>query len=129
MSGFSISLDTWITRTKKNTNKAIRKIALDLSARIIQATPVDTGRARANWMLGIGTPDLSTSSDEDKSGHTTTASVMSGLENYNYESGHSIFITNSLPYIARLENGHSKQAPNGMVKIALAEYSSLIFRT
>jgi len=32
-----------------------------------------------------------------------------------------IFIVNGLPYINRLENGWSQQAPNGMVAITLAE--------
>ncbi len=32
-----------------------------------------------------------------------------------------IYITNNLPYISKLENGSSKQAPNGMVNLTMNE--------
>jgi hypothetical protein len=40
-------------------------------------------------------------------------------------SGQKIFLTNALPYAIRLENGWSKtQAPQGMVKLSLAEITA-----
>jgi hypothetical protein len=38
----------------------------------------------------------------------------------------AIFITSNLPYMEALENGHSGQAPNGMVRITVAEIAAEI---
>ena len=35
--------------------------------------------------------------------------------------GDDIWISNNLPYIEALEEGHSQQAPHGMVALSLAE--------
>lgn len=78
-----------------------RKIALDLYADIQRKTPVDTGRARNTW--GVG----------DSPVHKPGVGAISKGMNPTY-------ISNNLPYITRLEFGYSKQAPHGMVRIALA---------
>lgn len=123
---FSLAVDAWIQKSKEITNRVIRKVALDMSTSLIQKTPVDTGRARGNWMLGIGAPVEQATANEDKDGGATTGTILSGLADYDYQSGKPIFITNSVPYITALENGHSKQAPNGMVKITVAEFQNYV---
>ena len=54
------------------------------------------------------------------------ASIITDAENNvgNAQPGESIWISNNLPYITALEDGHSKQAPAGMVALSLAEVSS-----
>ena len=37
-------------------------------------------------------------------------------------------IANNLPYVEALENGHSKQAPAGMVKLALLDVTTELQR-
>lgn len=123
---FSLSVDAWIKKAKGKTSQVVRKIAFDMSSRIIGRTPVKTGRARANWMLGIGTPNTQTVDATDKDGNATSTMILSELTNYNFETGKPIFITNSVPYIVPLENGHSKKAPDGMVKITVAEFQSIV---
>lgn len=34
----------------------------------------------------------------------------------------AIYFSNTVPYATRLEFGHSKQAPNGMIRITAAEF-------
>lgn len=123
---FSLAVDAWIQKSKEITNKVIRKVAFDMSNGIIQKTPVKTGRARMNWALGIGTPNTQTTDSVDPGGSAAANLILSGLADYDYESGNPIFITNSLPYIVPLENGHSTQAPNGMVKITVAEFQNYV---
>lgn len=122
--------DTFAADVKKFSDKAklamptvVRMIAMEVYGRIIKRTPVDTGRARANWMLSLGNPDLATTESTDKTGQTTLASGLSQVAKY---TDGSIWITNNLPYIKRLENGWSKQAPNGMVRLTIAEFSSVV---
>ncbi len=43
-----------------------------------------------------------------------------------WKPGQTIWILNSLPYAKRLEYGWSKQAPGGMVRLAVQNYSQTI---
>lgn len=89
---------------------------------IVKKTPVDTGRARGNWQIGIGQDIISTTPRTNKtgnvSGETNKLSQVSGDE--------TIYISNNLPYIVRLEYGSSKQAPNGMVGLTTATFKKKI---
>lgn len=95
-----------------------RKIALDLDTRVVLATPVDTGRARGNWFPSINSPSNALDENaKDKSG-SAAIGALSGVV-AGAKLGDTIWMTNNLPYILPLENGHSKQAPQGMVDINL----------
>lgn len=71
--------------------KTVKEWGRELFTKIVDATPVDTGRARDGWEI-----------DEAPLGGIT-------------------WIENSVPYIAELENGSSKQAPAGMVIKSIEE--------
>ncbi len=93
----------------------MRRIAADLFRRVVERTPVDTGRARANWDLTINNP--SDRLDIDDFGQPVLVppaiAQITGKE--------KIYLVNNLPYIERLEHGWSKQAPAGMVRLSMAE--------
>lgn len=96
-----------------------KKVAVDLYDGIVRRTPVDTGRARANWRMTLDTPSDEVIGDGKDKGVKYPAPNAPDIETG--EGEHSIFIINNLAYIEALENGHSKQAPNGMVALAIAE--------
>ena len=101
-----------------------RALAMKVFSRVILRTPVDTGRARGNWQCTMGSPADGVLDAEDKTGAEAIArardvSVGIGTDD------RSIFLTNNLPYIEALENGHSGQAPQGMVAITVAEFEGL----
>lgn len=89
--------------------EAAVSIALMLWSRIVARTPVDTGLARANWFLSEGRPRR----------EATTSVVPEAPPALTGDS--VIYLTNNVPYIVPLEYGHSRQAPNGMVRLAIAE--------
>jgi hypothetical protein len=91
-------------------------LGLELVRLISFGTPVKTGRARANWFIAEGAPRLETTESTAPPSYTGA-----GLEGRSV-----IYITNSLPYIVPLEYGHSKRAPYGMVRKAIAEVSASI---
>lgn len=93
----------------QSVREAAVTLALTLDKKIVEKTPVDTGRAQANWFVAEGAPRLD----------TTESTVPAARPALKGES--VIFITNSLPYIVPLEYGHSKQAATGMVRVSLAE--------
>lgn len=107
-------------------------IAADQAA--VLATPVDTGRARGNWVVSIGvprygepnTPPAARGRGRERRTAAGNQSANKALKDgrstvLGYKLGKGgIFITNSVPYIGLLENGSSAQAPNGMTAAALS---------
>ena len=114
---FSIDLTKWGTSLEKEqAPKFIRKIALDLLKKLTMKSPVDTGRFRANWMVGIGAADETTTESTVDDAVMRGAIVLTG-----YKTLKQIHISNNLPYAAALEHGHSQQAPLGVAEISVAE--------
>lgn len=98
-----------------------RKIAFDLFSGVVLKTPVDTGRARASWRVGIGAINTSVQSEGQKQPGAEAATTAGSAALQNMTLDKPVWITNSLAYIGALEAGHSKQSPNGMVQLTLAE--------
>lgn len=119
----TITVDQAQRLLEDGANKAVRALALEVTKRIVLRTPVDIGRARGNWNVGIGNPDRTTGNGTDKNGSATIARGAAVIKAADMEQ--AFFITNSLPYIVPLEDGHSKQAPAGMVKLTIAELQPL----
>lgn len=86
-----------------------------LMSRIVQYSPVDTGAFRSNHRLAASVtkeqlPINESPADVVKRAEEAVAAVPV------FET---VYIQNSLPYSVALENGHSKQAPDGVYKVAV----------
>ena len=125
MPAFSLALRQFADKAGRNAELVFRKVSIDVLSRLVLRSPVDTGRFRANWQIGIGSVGYILDSF-DVSGRKTIAEGTARIEKINL--GQSVWISNSLPYGPRLENGYSKQAPSGMVKVTVSEYQQLISR-
>ncbi len=91
--------------------KTVRGVTLVVDQTLAITTPVDTGRARANWLPSLNTPDVRIVEPGQKSSIDATLKA--------YKITDTILISNNLPYIQKLNNGSSKQAPAGFVDAAL----------
>lgn len=95
------------------------KIALQALRGVVLRTPVDTGRARGAWLVGEGAAVEDAPDTKDKTG---AAAISAGTRAIlAAEPYGAIHISNNLPYILKLEDGSSQQAPAGMVGLTLAE--------
>lgn len=106
-----------LTRTTEN---VVRFIALDIDRRLRRnpsrgGTPVDTGHARANWVPSVGDP-FKGEVDNDGAHDGGVADVLG----YRLDDGPA-WVSNNVPYIARLNDGWSKQRPAGFVETCIAE--------
>lgn len=126
---FSKSMQIRSRAVSENADRLVRRIALVADQAIVSATPVDTGRARSNWILSLDTPVLSAreayaagegASTEAANTLAATEQAVHAVAPYNGDTHSSVHITNNLPYIDRLNNGWSRQAPAGFVEEALA---------
>ena len=123
-------------KANMSVGKTIRGSAIVLFRGIIKMSPVDTGRFRANWMVGMKAPSTETTESTDKSGGTT---AMNMAQYINAQKGSYEFtLANNLPYAHKLEyggypgdgpntvGGFSKQAPSGCVRVNVARFQAIL---
>lgn len=121
---FSLDLSRLVAKANGQTELVVRKVMLEAFRGVVMKTPVLTGRARANWTVGHGSPSTATSESTDRSGGSTIGKIASEVQTAKIGDSMSIYLTNALVYVPRLEYGYSKQSPAGMVRVTLAEITS-----
>lgn len=92
--------------------KQRNQLAFRIDRRVIQETPVDTGEARINWIVSVGSPNSAHLNYGGDSGLAIAQgqAAIEGAETYT-----ELFIQNNAPHIERLNEGWSEQAPSGYV--------------
>jgi hypothetical protein len=128
---FALDLSKAVEAAKANADAVIKKATFELFRSVIEKSPVDTGRFRANWNVAIGSPDLSTNENTDDSprGEPSVQKMQKTVLGSKFLD-QSIFLTNNLPYANVLEEGRidgvsgSVQAPQGMVRISIVEFNA-----
>jgi len=128
--------------TRKATNNAdilVRETVLDIGTRLVERTPVGDasywkskppagyvgGHARANWSHSEGSRVVQEFDVIDASGSASISRILASVP---VKAGGKVhFIQNSVPYIIRLEDGHSRQCPpGGMVAVTAVEFKGLV---
>ena len=111
----------------KRVNYVKRMGVISCYGRVIMRSPVLTGRYRGGWNCSINGIDYTVPSPAPKE------FIQKGNVYYQIDSerakkffaqvtiSENCFISNSVPYAEHLENGHSKQAPNGVMRITILE--------
>ena len=134
---FVVDLTRLVAKAKGNLDLVMRKIVLDLGTGVVMRSPVGDGslwkspppkgytggRFRANWQYGEGAVPRGTSPAIDRTGATSLARIAAIKPD---AAGKVHYLTNNLPYAMRLETGWSKQAPGGMVALAVREFQSVV---
>lgn len=124
MSKFTLDIQAFVAKAKKNPEIVMRQVSMKLFSAIIKASPVDTGRFRGNWQTTGVTPATGLIAGVDPTGNKAVNSAATFITN---APGWGTFtLTNNLPYAERLEYGWSKQAPTGMVRINVVRFQQLI---
>lgn len=109
---------------ENDVNDFTKEVAQEVQYRVAANTPVDTGKARSNWVMRIGAPFsfvYNAFSPGVKLGRGETANLSAVRRQgaavaATYKTGSSIYISNNVPYIGRLNNGYSQQSPSGFVQ-------------
>ena len=102
-----------------NMNLTAQLVAIAIDQAVVLATPVDTGRARANWQVSVIKAETDVVNGTDPGGSATISKGANVISRKRL--GQDIFITNNLPYIVPLNEGSSAQAPAMFVERAVAE--------
>lgn len=113
-----------------NVEQAVKDCAVAITRTVINATPVDTGLARSNWTAEMDQAfqKLFPAHVPGEKGSTASANAEIAIgnaeaviEQFDIGKNSSIHISNSLPYIRALNDGHSAQAPSDFVKLAVMD--------
>lgn len=100
--------------------KDVRRTALQVFKNIVQMTPVEFGGAKLNWNVDINVIDLSLTpppATAPDAGFYNELKALSATARYKAKD--IIYISNNLPYIERLNEGSSQQAPAGYIQSAI----------
>ncbi|OIY04754.1 hypothetical protein [Citrobacter portucalensis] len=85
------------------------------------------GRFKNNWYVGLDSQPTQSNDTPDASGQGSNSRGLAVLEVFRVGQVNSIYFTNNLPYASALENGHSNQAPGGMVGLTALD-AAIYFR-
>lgn len=110
----------------KRVDKLGRAAGLEILRRVIRRNPVDTGHSRGNWNVKVGGPDTRV-----VDGRTESVALAAGsatIQAFKMSDGQPLHVTNAVPYIIPLEEGWSKQAPQGMARLTVAEMKPVVER-
>jgi hypothetical protein len=136
--GFAVDIQNFVKKCGVNADIVTRKVVLDIGKSLVDKTPVGDaeywahpappgyvgGHARANWSHSEGAHSVKEFDGVDKTGESSNARIAASVPTR--AAGKVHFIQNSVPYIERLEDGHSRQAPNGMVALTQIEFKNFI---
>lgn len=133
---FGEDLKRLCEQRKADMKTVVRSTAIALQQSMIEKTPVDSGRLKGNFQVGVGSINEDTSSPPDKDGAATLARTAGALSDFRL--GDTIYLTNSLPYAHVVEyglfgkppgsangprtiNGYSSQTPAGFARLTAQE--------
>jgi len=138
--GFSVDIANFVKKANGNADAVTRKVVLDIGRSLVEKTPVGNpdlwqnpdnkpdgyvgGHARANWSHSIGALVNQEFKEIDATGGASIDRIISSVPVK--AAGKVHYIQNSLPYMQALEDGHSTQAPAGMVAITQTEFQDYI---
>ena len=124
MSGFTLDIKNFVEKAKKNPETVARQVSFKLFSAVIKASPVDTGRFRMNWQTAGAVAPSGVVDGTDKGGAAAIGDAASYI--FAASDWNEFTLTNNLPYAERLEYGWSNQAPQGMVRVNVARFNTLL---
>jgi hypothetical protein len=112
--------DELIAQLAQEVGKHRSEVTIAIHDRLLDANPVDTGWSRANWIASVGEPDLTPKASK---GDPATTRIGEGIAEImqHTDPTEDQHISNQVPYIGVLDDGHSPQAEAGWVERAADE--------
>ena len=100
--------------------KQLQGATVGVSTQVTFRTPVDKGLLRASWNWGVGAPDPTL---QESTSRDTIAYLRGQIKTFGL--GDIGYFTNPQPYAWPMELGGSAQAPNGMVRVPIANWQEI----
>lgn len=135
---FALDLAKFAEKAKDKADDAVGLIVVRVAQELDRRSPVGDatywkskppkgyigGHFRANWQLGVGTRPVAEVKGADPSGAATQGRIMASIPAD--ASGKVYWLVNAAPYAQRLEHGWSRQAPQGLVGLTVAQFQTIV---
>jgi hypothetical protein len=125
LNNFNGVINAFKIEIKDEAENMARRVAFAVDRAVVMASPVDTGRFRANWQVALNSsPSGTVDHVPGAQGSTTAQNTQKALDQLDkltkqFKLGDEIVIINNVEYGPVLNDGHSKQAPKNFVQIAV----------
>ena len=95
--------------------RVVRVLAVNVTAELTRANPVDTGWSKSNWIPSVGASVEEAPGSPENIGPSSAAQDLGRSRVLTYRLRHGMaFITNNVPYITALNAGRSVAGVGGM---------------
>lgn len=106
-----------IAELNQHVEQTVKSITLNVTDQLEKTTPVETGKAAANWRPTTGEPDGEFISDV-RTAREAQAAGKGDVVGYKLTDGKTV-VENNAPYIELLNKGSSDREPAGFVERAI----------
>ena len=122
---FAAQISAFSLRGKARLQQTRKAITIKLFSAVVKDTPVLTGRLRGNWQFSEVAPTVGEIQGVRSEAETVQLIQLGTLET---DGSQPLFLTNNLPYAARIEfDGWSKQNDGkGMVRINVNRFNGIL---
>ena len=120
MGSFADALKAFEVKATGLADEVVRETVLEIGRRVIDRSPIKTGRFKSNWRYGLETRDAFTTTKTDERYLHNVEELPKGA------AGFVHFVSNALPYGPSLERGSSAQAPQGIVGLTVLEWDQIV---
>lgn len=139
MSGpFTLQLQQFAAKAKERADEAVGGVVVRIAAALDERSPVGDarywknpppkgyvgGRFRGNWQLGVGTIPAGETGRIDTGGGATLNAIIAEVPEQ--AAGKVYYLANNVPYARRIEDGWSRQAPQGLVGRTVVEFETIV---
>lgn len=106
--------------------KAMKVGIIEALRQVTISTPVDTGRARWSWFLSVRVP----SPELPPEGKYSAPKINERMQalNENFTVSDTLYLTNNVSYVPKLNDGYSRQAPARFVEKSAAIAQQAVYR-
>lgn len=135
---FALDLQRFAEKTKAKADDAVGNIVVRVASELDKRSPVGDaaywitpppkgyigGHFRANWQLGVGVIPAGVRAGVDPSGTLALPAIIAEIPEE--AAGKVYYLVNNAPYARRLEDGWSRQAPQGIVGLTAIMFQQIV---
>lgn len=135
---FAAELERFAREAKERADTVVSNIVVRVAAELDKRSPVGDasywttpppkgyigGRFRGNWQLGVGNLPAGETRRIDATGEETLSAIISTVPTE--AAGEVYYLANNVPYARRIEDGWSRQAPQGIVGLTVQMFEPIV---
>jgi hypothetical protein len=138
MTSFAVRLQQFADKTNRSCDELVRDVVTDIATKLDERSPVgdpklwkspppkgyEPGTFRGNWQLGVGVIPSGETGRVDPTGAETLGAIIASIPER--AAGTILYLVNNVPYARPIEDGHSTQAPTGLVALTAIEFQQIV---